>query len=384
MKKLAVLGSTGSIGKSLADVVVKNKDKFEIIAMSAYKNVEEIVKQINTFEPKLVAVADYETRNLVKQNIDKKDIEILIGQEGLEAVAEYNDSDMFVSAVVGSVGLVPLMKAIKAGKDVAFANKEAMVMAGDLIMREVCLNSVNFLPVDSEHSAIFQCLEGENTDNINKIILTASGGPFREKSYKDLKNITPDEAAAHPKWSMGRKISVDSATLMNKGLEVIEAKHLFSVNHDKIEVVVHPQSIIHSMVEFKDKSILAQMSVPDMRLAIQYALTYPDRSNLDIESLDFIKMGEFTFCKPDFEKFPCLKLAFDACAQGGSMPAALNASNEVAVDAFLNKEIGFLQISEIVNEILEKEECVYTYNLDEIIEKDKEVRRKTKEIIAGI
>ncbi len=379
MKKIAVLGSTGSIGKSLADIVRNNPDKFKITALSSHNNVEEAVKQIKEFKPKLVSVADDNVRLKILKQIPNKNIEILIGLDGLKAVASYDDSDMVVSAVVGSIGLLPLMEAIKNKKAIALANKEALVMAGDIVMAEAKKKGIKIIPVDSEHSAIFQCLNGQDISNIKSVIITASGGPFRNKTRQELVNITPDEAARHPRWNMGKKISVDSATLMNKGLEVIEAKWLFNLDINQIKVIIHPQSIIHSMVEYIDNSIIAQMSAPDMRIAIQYALTYPKRFKTSVPALDLIQTKSLTFEEPDFKKFPCLDIAIKAGKKGGSAPAILNAANETAVSAFLQNKIKFLDIADIVKKVLDKMDVVSKYTIEEIIEID----RKAREIAFG-
>ena len=380
MKSISVLGASGSIGKSLADIVLQNKDSLRIVAFSVYKNAAEAIRQIELFHPKLVAVADDKTRQEIKSVIKDKKLEIVTGTEGLIAVAEFDCADIVVSAVVGSVGLVPLLCAIKKKKTIATANKEALVMAGDIIMQEAKKNNVKIIPVDSEHSAIFQALNGENRKNLKKILLTASGGPFKDKSKEEMKFITPAQAIRHPRWNMGAKISVNSSTLMNKGLEVIEAKWLFDTRVENIEVVIHPESIIHSMVEFVDNSIIAQLSQPDMRIAIQYALTYPDRSACNVESLDLTKLKILNFGKPDFEKFPCLKLAIEAGKKNDSSAAVLNAANEEAVQAFMDSKICFTDIVRVVSEVLDQTSFVTNYSLEEIIEIDKKARRMAGQI----
>ena len=307
MKKISILGSTGSIGTQTLDVVRANRDKFEVVAISANSSINLLLEQIKEFKPKYVAVYNEASAKVLKEMIPSDiNIEVLSGMEGLVTISSLDEIDVLLTAIVGMIGLVPTLEAIKKGKTIALANKETLVTAGQLVMEEAKKNNVKILPVDSEHSAIFQCLNGENNKEIESLILTASGGPFRGKTKSQLLNVTKNEALKHPNWSMGRKISIDSSTLMNKGLEVIEAKWLFDVNTDKIDVVVHPQSIIHSMVQFVDSSIIAQMGCPDMKLPIQYALTYPDRILNDFERLDFSKLTSLTFEKPDLETFPCL------------------------------------------------------------------------------
>ncbi|MEG0051181.1 MAG: 1-deoxy-D-xylulose-5-phosphate reductoisomerase [Terrisporobacter sp.] len=382
MKKVAILGSTGSIGTQTLDVVRNNKDKFEVVAISANRSVDLLLKQILEFNPKYVAVYDEESANKLKEMIPKDvNINILIGMEGLVKISTLEEVDVVLTAVVGMVGLVPTIEAIKAKKTIALANKETLVTAGELVMSEARKNNVKILPVDSEHSAIFQCLNGENKEDVEKLILTASGGPFRGKSKEELKNVTKNEALKHPNWQMGRKISVDSSTLMNKGLEVIEAKWLFDVNMEDIDVVVHPQSIVHSMVQFKDSSVIVQMGCPDMRLPIQYALTYPERLDTDFERLNLSKVASLTFEEVDMETFPCLKLAFDALKLGGTYPAALNSANEVLVNEFLNDKIGFYDIPYYIEITLKNHKNIVNATLEEILKVDKETRKFLKDLI---
>ena len=336
MKKISILGSTGSIGKQTLDVVRQHKDKFEVVAISANSSVDLLLEQIKEFKPKYVAVYNESSYIKLKSMIPLDiNIEVLCGMEGLKTISSLPEIDVLLTAIVGMIGLVPTLEAIKAGKDIALANKETLVCAGDLVMSEAKKMGVSILPVDSEHSAIFQCLNGENNKEIEKIILTASGGPFRGKTKEELVNVTKNQALKHPNWSMGRKISIDSSTLMNKGLEVIEAKWLFGVEHDKIDVVVHPQSIIHSMVQFIDSSVIAQLGCPDMRLPIQYALSYPNRIECDFERLDLAKIATLTFENPDMDTFPCLKLAYETLKMGGTYSAVLNSANEILVSEFL-------------------------------------------------
>ncbi|HSQ89169.1 1-deoxy-D-xylulose-5-phosphate reductoisomerase [Romboutsia sp.] len=375
MKKISILGSTGSIGKQTLDVVRQNKDKFEVVAISANSSVDLLLQQIKEFKPKYVAVYDEVSALKLKSMIPNDiNIEVLSGMEGLKVISSLSEIDVLLTAIVGMIGLVPTLEAIKNGKDIALANKETLVCAGDLVMSEAKKYGVNILPVDSEHSAIFQCLNGEKNKEIEKIILTASGGPFRGKTKEDLLNVTKNQALKHPNWSMGRKISIDSSTLMNKGLEVIEAKWLFGVQHDQIDVVVHPQSIIHSMVQFIDSSVMAQLGCPDMRLPIQYALTYPDRIVNDFERLDLAKIATLTFENPDLDTFPCLKLAYDTLKMGGTYSAVLNSANEVLVNEFLEDKIGFYDIPYYIEKTLEAHNSIEKPNLEEILQIDKWAR----------
>lgn len=376
MKRITILGSTGSIGTQTLDVVRKNKDKFEVVAISANSSVDLLLEQILEFNPKYVAVYNEESANKLKNMIPNNiDIEVLSSMEGLVKICQLKEVDIVLTAVVGMIGLVPTMAAIKAKKTIALANKETLVTAGEIVMEEAKKNNVDILPVDSEHSAIFQCLNGERKKDVEKIILTASGGPFRGKSKEELINVTKNQALKHPNWDMGRKISIDSSTLMNKGLEVIEAKWLFDVDVKDIDIVVHPQSIIHSMVSFKDSSVMAQLGCPDMRLPIEYALTYPGRSETDFERLDLAKIATLTFEKPDMETFPCLQLAFKVLKLGGTYPTVLNAANEVLVNEFLDDKIGFYDIPYYIERSLEQHNNRSNPTLEDILEVDKETRK---------
>ena len=376
MKKITILGSTGSIGTQTLDVIRKNKDKFEVVAISANSSVDLLLEQILEFNPKYVAVYNEESANKLKNMIPNNiDIEVLSSMEGLVKICELKEVDVVLTAVVGMIGLVPTMAAIKARKTIALANKETLVTAGEIVMEEAKKNNMEILPVDSEHSAIFQCLNGERKKDVEKIILTASGGPFRGKKKEELINVTKNQALKHPNWDMGRKISIDSSTLMNKGLEVIEAKWLFDVDVEDIDIVVHPQSIIHSMVSFKDSSVMAQLGCPDMRLPIEYALTYPGRSETDFERLDLAKIATLTFEKPDMETFPCLKLAFEVLKLGGTYPTVLNAANEVLVNEFLEDKIGFYDIPYYIERSLEQHNNRSNPTLEDILEVDKETRQ---------
>ncbi|HFL2405468.1 TPA: 1-deoxy-D-xylulose-5-phosphate reductoisomerase [Clostridioides difficile] len=372
MKKISILGSTGSIGKQTLDVVREHRDKFEIVAISANSNIELLLEQIVEFKPKYVTVFEENKALKLKEMLPKNiEIEVLAGMEGLKIISSLDEVDVLLTAVVGMIGLVPTLCAIKKGIDIALANKETLVTAGELVMKEAEKYNVNILPVDSEHSAIFQCLNGENKKNIEKIILTASGGPFRGKKKGELANITKNEALKHPNWSMGRKISIDSSTLMNKGLEVIEARWLFGVEQENIDVVVHPQSIIHSMVQYTDSSIIAQLGCPDMRLPIQYALTYPDRMESSFERMNFSKVSTLTFEEPDLETFPCLKLAYECLKMGGTYSSVLNSANEVLVSEFLEDKIGFYDIPYYIEKTLEVHSSISEPTLEEILETDR-------------
>ncbi|MDR2399766.1 MAG: 1-deoxy-D-xylulose-5-phosphate reductoisomerase [Endomicrobium sp.] len=353
MKRIAILGSSGSIGEQTIDVASKMREEVHIEALAVGSNIKALKAQIKKFKPSAVSVKnDTDAKELKKWCISNKiKTNIYSGQNGLEKLATMPKVDIVLAAVVGSVGLKSIIAAIKAKKDIALANKESLVMAGNYIMKLAEKNGVSVLPVDSEHSAIFQCCRGEKKSNTRKIILTASGGPFY-KYNGDFSKISVEQALAHPIWKMGRKITIDSATLMNKGLEAIEASILFGVSIDKVEIVIHPQSIVHSMVEYIDGSVIAQLSNPDMRLPIQYALTYPERLKSNIKFLNFAEIGKLEFYKPDFNKFPCLQLAYLAAKKGGDLPAVMNASNEIAVKSFLHKEIKFTDVSKIVEKTM--------------------------------
>ncbi|WP_058485189.1 1-deoxy-D-xylulose-5-phosphate reductoisomerase [Defluviitalea phaphyphila] len=376
MKKISILGSTGSIGTQTLDVIRNLKD-IEVLGLTTNKNIELLEKQINEFHPKKVAVMDEKKAYELKKKLSNS-VEVLSGIEGLNEIATMDEIDTVVTSVVGTVGLIPTFKAIKKEKNIALANKETLVTAGKIIMEEAKNNNVKIIPVDSEHSAIFQCLQGNEENKIERIILTASGGPFRNKNIEDLKNVTLEEALKHPNWSMGKKITIDSATMMNKGLEVIEAKWLFGVELDQIEVLIHPQSIIHSMVEFEDGSIISQIGEPDMRIPIQYALTFPKRLKNKWPRVDFSKRNLFTFEHPNLESFQCLDLAYNALKIGGSMPAVLNAANEIAVERFLKKEISFLDIPKIIEKTMEKHNIIKVPTLSDILEVDKWAREISK------
>ena len=366
MKNIAILGSTGSIGTQTLDVARKNED-LRVVAVSAGKSVEKLEEQIREFHPLLAAVWDEKAARDLKTRIADTDTKVVSGMEGLLELASMPESDILVTAIVGMIGIRPTMEGIRAGKDIALANKETLVTAGHLIMPMAREYGVSILPVDSEHSAIFQAIHGEENKEIHKLLITASGGPFRGRTTEELRRVTVADTLKHPNWVMGRKITVDSATLVNKGLEVMEAKWLFDMDLGHIQVVVQPQSIIHSMVEFKDGAIMAQLGTPDMRLPIQYALYYPHRRYLDGDRLDFTKLHEITFEVPDMETFRGLPMAIQASREGGSMPTVFNAANELAVKKFLEEKIGFLDIYEIIAQSMERHKKIAHPDLDEIL-----------------
>ena len=366
MKNIAILGSTGSIGTQTLDVARKNED-LRVVAVSAGKSVEKLEEQIREFHPILAAVWDEKAARDLKTRIADTDTKVVSGMEGLLELASMPESDILVTAIVGMIGIRPTMEGIRAGKDIALANKETLVTAGHLIMPMAREYGVSILPVDSEHSAIFQAIHGEENKEIHKLLITASGGPFRGRTTEELRNVTVADTLKHPNWVMGRKITVDSATLVNKGLEVMEARWLFDMDLDHIQVVVQPQSIIHSMVEFKDGAIMAQLGTPDMRLPIQYALYYPHRRYLDGDRLDFTKLREITFEVPDMDTFLGLPMAIQASREGGSMPTVFNAANELAVKKFLEEKIGFLDIYEIIAQSMERHKKIAHPDLDEIL-----------------
>ena len=367
MKKIAILGSTGSIGTQTLDVVRQNSEELKVTALAAGHNVALLEKQIREFSPRIAAVADEADVRDLRERTKDLELTVVSGMEGLLAVAKEEEAEILVTAIVGMMGIRPTIAAIEAGKDIALANKETLVTAGHIIMPLAKEKGVKILPVDSEHSAIFQSLQGEAGNEIEKILLTASGGPFRGKSYEELEHVTVEDALRHPNWSMGRKITVDSATMVNKGLEVMEAKWLFGVPLDKVCVVVHPQSILHSAVEFADGAVIGQMGVPDMRLPIIYALFYPKRKTLHAEKLDLFSVGTLTFEKPDMETFYGLALAYDAMRAGGNVPTVFNAANERAVAKFLDGKIRFLEIPEIISEAMTEVDYIAHPGLEEIL-----------------
>ena len=370
MKKIAILGSTGSIGTQTLEVISHIKGQFKVDLLSAYSNYNLLIEQAKKFKPKTLIFGDRSKSKILEKNLKNEKIDILYGEEALNNFYKYSNPDMVLTALVGKSGLIPTINAINKNINIALANKETLVIAGDIITKLCKDNNVDILPVDSEHSAIYQCLLGEKNKNIEKIILTASGGPFRGKSIEDLKYIKKEDALKHPNWDMGNKISIDSSTLMNKGLEVIEAKYLFNIDINSIEVVVHPQSIIHSMVEFNDGSIKAQMGEPDMKLPIQFALGYPERLRNNFKKFNFLKNNTLNFEKPCLKTFNNLKLAFEAGLRGGNSPCILNASNEVVVEAFLNEKINYLDMTKFIEDSLNKISYIATPNLEQLIETD--------------
>lgn len=371
MKKIAVLGSTGSIGTQTLDVAREQGD-IEIVAMSCGSNIKMIEEQMREFHPKLVSVWEEKDAKTLRENTKDLNIKISCGMEGLIEVATYPESEILVTAIVGMLGIRPTIAAIEVGKNIALANKETLVTAGHIIMPLAKKYNVSILPVDSEHSAIFQSLQGERENKIRKILLTASGGPFRGKKREALLNIQVEDALKHPNWAMGRKITIDSSTLVNKGLEVMEAKWLFDVDLERIQVIVHPQSVIHSAVEYEDGAVIAQLGTPDMRLPIQYALYYPERRPLSGERLDLFKLGSLTFEEPDTETFKGLKLAYEAMTQGGNIPVAYNAANEKAVSLFLNRKIKYLEITDIIEEVMHQTKFIDNPTLEQILATEQE------------
>ena len=379
MKTVSILGSTGSIGTQTLEIIRQHPDKFKIVGLTANQNTELLIKQVKEFKPLETAVMDIKKASEV---LNFTTVQVHHGIEGLNKIATLKEADIVVNALVGSIGIEPTYNAIKSKKNVALANKETLVAAGSVIMEEAKKNNVGIIPVDSEHSAILQCIQGNSINDIKKIIITCSGGPFKNKSSGELETATVNDALNHPTWDMGNKITIDSATLMNKGFEVIEAHWLYGIPYDKIEAVIHPQSIVHSFVEFKDNSVIAQLGLPDMKIPIQYALSFPERLESYFENkLNLAKIKNLEFSEPDFEKFPCLRCAYEAGKIGGTMPAALNASNEVAVKYFLEGKIKFLDIQKIIMKVMDEHNVIQNPSLKEILEADKNVKEITKNSI---
>jgi len=379
-KRISILGSTGSIGVNTLNVIREFPDLFEVIGLSAGTNFELLRDQIKEFNPKIAAISSSSNVEILQDSISPRTTKLISGEKGLVEVAIHPDVDIVVSAVVGSVGLKPLIESIDNGKNIALANKESMVMAGELIQEKSREKGVMILPVDSEHNAIFQCLRGKASEDIEKIILTASGGPFRNLPLENMDSIKPQDALKHPTWDMGAKITTDSATLMNKGLELIEAKWFFDVDRRKLDVVIHPESIIHSMVQFKNRSTIAQMGLPDMKHPISYALAYPDTLESNLPALNLPDIGSLSFFEPDYEKFPCLSIAFDALDFDNSFAITLNAANEVAVQLFLEEKISFSMIPGLIKKVLDKCDIKKIRDVDEIIEFDLLVRDRTMKL----
>ena len=381
MKNIAILGSTGSIGTQALDVIRHNPQELRALVIATNSNDELLEQQIEEFRPKLAVLSDEAAYKRLKSRYKGNETELAGGRQAFIDAAAFDDVEIVLTSMLGFAGLEPTIKAIDAGKNIALANKETLVVAGELVTRYAAEHGVKILPVDSEHGAFFQCLQGEDRKSIKKLLLTASGGPFRGKTRDDLKNVTVEQVLSHPTWNMGKKITVDSATLVNKGLEVIEAKWLYGVDYEQIQVVVHPQSIVHSMVEFCDNSIIAQLASADMRLPIQYALTYPKRIKSTVESLDFWAINSLTFEKPDIDTFKGLKFAYEAGKVGGTAPCVFNAANEVAVSAFLKGKIKFLDIYNIIEETMNRREVINNPNLEVLIEEDAVARSIAKSLI---
>lgn len=377
MKRIVILGSTGSIGKNALDVISGHRDRFSVVGLSAGSNIDLLEEQINIFKPRVVAIVDEKSAVELRRRT-AGGTEVLSGEEGINNVAAFEDSDFVLSSIVGFSGLAPTLSAVRAGKVVGLANKESLVTAGAIVMKEAEHYGSKILPVDSEHSAIFQCLDGRDMAFLKRVILTASGGPFLGKKSRELKDVRPSDALNHPNWKMGKKVTIDSATLMNKGLEVIEAAHLFSLTADRIAVLVHPESILHSLVEFTDNTMLAQMSMPDMKGPISYALSYPERLKDSVAGLRLDMTGKLTFYPPDTETFPCLRYAFDALKEGGTMPAVLNGANEIAVNAFLEKRVPFNAIPVIIDKAMNSHDTKTDIRLESVIEADKWAREKAE------
>jgi 1-deoxy-D-xylulose-5-phosphate reductoisomerase len=380
-KRIAILGSTGSIGTQALEVISAHPDKFQVEVLTAHNNVDLLIRQSIQYQPNMVVIGNEQHYECLKSALEKYPVKVYCGTDAIAQVTAFDSVDLVLTAMVGFSGLKPTIEAIRAGKSIALANKETLVVAGELIVKEAAAKRVPIVPVDSEHSAIYQCLAGEGNNRIEKIILTASGGPFRNWSLKELEKVTPERALQHPNWCMGPKISIDSATLMNKGLEVIEARWLFGVDPGNIDVVVHPQSIIHSMVQFIDGSIKAQMGLPDMRLPIQYAFSYPDRFESDFERFDFLKYPSLNFEQPDTKIFRNLAISYEALKKGGNWPCIMNAANEIAVDAFLKEKIGFLQIADVIERTLGRSTFIKAPVLEDYFNSDQQARRVAQEQI---
>jgi 1-deoxy-D-xylulose-5-phosphate reductoisomerase len=378
MKNIVILGSTGSIGTSTLDIVAKFPNQFRVVGLTAGNNVEKLDEQVRVFKPTIVALAE-ESSAARLRSLCGQDVQVLSGTAGMAQVAALSEADLVISAIVGGAGLVPTLSAIRAGKNVALANKEPMVMAGQLMQEEARAHGVRIFPVDSEHSAIFQSMEGHRRQDIRRLILTASGGPLWDLSLEQMRSVKPEQALRHPNWKMGAKITIDSATLMNKGLEVVEARWLFDVPASQIEVLVHRESIIHSLVEYRDGSVMAQLGLPDMRTPISYAMNYPQRMPLDPPPLDLAAIGKLTFHRPDHERFPCLRLGYEALRVGGTMPAVLNAANEIAVASYLKEQIGFLDIARVIRATMDAHTTRPVRQIEEALEADSWARAKAEQ-----
>ncbi|MDH5641297.1 MAG: 1-deoxy-D-xylulose-5-phosphate reductoisomerase [Nitrospira sp.] len=384
MKSIIILGSTGSIGTNTLDIVQRFPEDFRVIGMTAGGNIERLEAQIRSFKPQAVAVSTEDSAAALRKRCPGLQVEILVGEEGIAQVAAMPGADLVISAIVGAAGLVPTLAAIRSGKHIGLANKEPMVMAGKLMQDEAHKHGVRIFPVDSEHSAIFQSLEGHRLEDVRRLILTASGGALWTLTKEQLQDVTPERALQHPNWKMGSKITIDSATLMNKGLEVVEARWLFGITESHIDVLVHRESIIHSLVEYKDRSMIAQLGLPDMRTPISYAMRYPERLSLDLPSLDLAEVGKLTFCKPDHDRFPCLNLGYESLRVGGTMPAVMNAANEIAVDAFLNGGIRFAGIADVIRNTMDAHTHRDITGLDEALEADRWAREKADSLVHAL
>lgn len=385
MKHISILGSTGSIGVNALNVIKEHPSRFRVVALSAYRNVALLKEQVEKFKPRIVSVIDKDhARELEKMIGTGAATDVLFGPDGYREVATIKEANMVISAMVGSAGLIPTLQALEAGKDMALANKETMVMAGDMVVNRARSNGVCIFPVDSEHSAIFQCLAGHRHEDIKRIILTASGGPFLNTERNELVHVTPEQALHHPNWRMGPKITIDSASMMNKGLEVIEAQYFFNVAIDCVDVQIHPQSIVHSMVEFVDGSVIAQLGIPDMKIPIAYALSYPERAHSKGPFLDLTRIGRLEFFSPDLEKFPNLELAYKAGRRGGTLPAVLNAANEMAVDSFLKRRIRFTDMPKVIKQVLSDHQTKDAMTIENILEADRWARERANSVVERI
>ena len=384
MKSIIILGSTGSIGTNTLDIVQRFPDDFRVVGLTAGGNVEKLEAQIRLFNPQVVAVSTESSAAALRTRCAGLPVEILAGEEGIAQVAAMPGAELVISAIVGAAGLVPTLAAIRSGKHIALANKEPMVMAGKLMQEEAHKYGVRIFPVDSEHSAIFQSLEGHRLEDVRRLILTASGGALWTLTKAQLQDVTPERALQHPNWKMGSKITIDSATLMNKGLEVVEARWLFDIHESRIDVLIHRESIIHSLVEYEDRSMIAQLGLPDMRTPISYAMRYPERMPLDLPSLDLTEVGKLTFCKPDHDRFPCLNLGYESLRIGGTMPAAMNAANEVAVDAFLNGGLRFIEIADVIRNTMQAHTHREIAGLEDALEADRWAREKAGSLVHAL
>jgi len=384
MKTIVILGSTGSIGTNTLDIVSRFPDQFRVAGLTAGNNDDMLDDQIRRYKPRVVALANDAAATRLRRRWADASVEILSGQEGLAQVAALPEAELVVSAIVGGAGLVPTLAAIRGGKHIALANKEPMVMAGQLMQEEARRHKVKIFPVDSEHSAIFQSLEGHRLEDVRRLILTASGGALWTLTREQLQEVTPEQALQHPNWKMGAKITIDSATLMNKGLEVVEARWLFDIPESRIDVLVHRESIIHSLVEYEDRSMIAQLGLPDMRTPISYAMRYPERLALDLPSLDLTEVGRLSFCKPDHDRFPCLRLGYESLRIGGTMPAAMNAANEIAVEAFLNRGIKFPAIADIIRQTMDAHQRHEVDTIEAALEADRWAREKAESLAGSL